>query len=43
VARGNLEEKPGAPVAGRPIRILIKVKEDGEEVFLGDCGIGRHL
>lgn len=37
----QLEETPGGFVGGCPVRILREVKDNGEESFLGDCGIGK--
>lgn len=37
----QLEEVQGGMVGGCPVRILRKVKENGEEVFLGDCEISK--
>lgn len=37
----QLEETQGGFVEGCPVRILREVKENGEEVFLGDCEIGK--
>jgi RimJ/RimL family protein N-acetyltransferase len=37
----QLEETAGGFVGGCPVRILREVKENGDQVFLGDCGIGK--
>ncbi|KAF8486709.1 hypothetical protein JB92DRAFT_2759409 [Gautieria morchelliformis] len=37
----QLEETAGGFVGGCPVRILREVKENGDQVFLGDCTIGK--
>lgn len=41
MALRELEETQGGFVGGCPVRILREVKENGDEIFLGDCRIGK--